>query len=99
MSHYHQEISAKQSHISADVRVGGQLFESDALKRKNLIFAIIMTIIQIAFCFLYGFLFYTPAQLINVTSIITIIAFAILIVAGISANIQVSDSSSDIPSV
>jgi hypothetical protein len=90
MSRVHQDISAKQSHISADVRVGGQLFESDALRRKNLAFAIIMTLIQIAFCLLYGFLFYTPAQLINITSIITIIAFAILIVAGIKANIQVS---------
>lgn len=41
-----------------------------------------MTIFQITICFLYGFLFYTPPEIINVSSIITMICLALLIVAG-----------------
>lgn len=97
MSQYQPEGTGRQSHLSADVRVDGHLFESPELRRKNLTFAIIMTIIQAVFCFLYGFLIYTPAQLINVTSIVTIIFFAVLIVAGNLALIQGSDSYSVTP--
>lgn len=79
MSTYHQEGA---SHMSVDVRVDGQLFESQELKSKNLKFAIVMTILQFCFCFLYGFLFYSPAEIINVSSIVTMISLALLIVAG-----------------
>ena len=52
--------SVAHSAISADVGIDGQLFESPELRRKNLIFAILVTFFQIAFCFFYGFLFRVP---------------------------------------
>lgn len=76
------EQPGRQSMASQDQRIGGQLFESDNLKTKNLIFAIVFTIIQFFFCFIYGFLYYTPAEMFNVTSVVTAIFMAILIVAG-----------------
>ena len=50
-----------------------------------------MIILQIVFCAAYGFIFRAPPQIINITSIITAIALAMLTVAGINLNMKGSD--------
>lgn len=61
---------------------GDYRYTSKSVYRNSLIFAILMIIIQVAVCLIYGLLFYAPPQLINVSSIITTIGLAILIIAG-----------------
>jgi hypothetical protein len=58
------------------------VFVSPTVQRNSLFFAIAMTALQVGLSLVYGFLILIPGQLINVGSIITMIALAILIVAG-----------------
>lgn len=81
MSHFSPSANP-HTIVSRDYEAGEPLLESEAMRKKNLVFAIILTCIQIAFCFLYGFLFVTPPSLINVSSIITAIGLAILVIIG-----------------
>lgn len=59
-----------------------KIYFNDAARKQNLVFAIILLILQIAFCAAYGFIFRAPLQIINITSIITAIALAMLAVPG-----------------
>lgn len=58
------------------------VFTSPYIQRNALIFSIFMGLLQIGLSFLYGFLIFIPTQYINIGSVITMIALAILIIAG-----------------
>ena len=50
-----------------------------------------MTVIQFAFCFIYSFLITVQPQVINITSIVTAVALALLIVPGTCKYMKVLD--------
>lgn len=58
------------------------VFASPAIQRNSLIFAIAMTLLQVGLSLIYGFLIMIPGQYVNIGSVVTMIALAILIVAG-----------------
>jgi hypothetical protein len=84
---------SKQTTTNADHPIGGELFEDERTARNNLIFAVLMTILLTFFVFLYGFLFRVQPEVINISSIATAIALAMLIVPGTPQIMQGSDSS------
>ena len=70
--------------MSAGREEAEEQFDSEQLRSKNLAFAIILTLLQLGIAFAYGFLIYSPPSLINITSVVTCVGFAILIIAGSS---------------
>ena len=74
-----------------------EFYHNESLESRNLVFGIILSLLMIAFCIIYGFLFKVKAEVINMTSIFTAIALAILIIPGTCRFTQDSGCCSDTP--
>jgi hypothetical protein len=52
------------------------------LRRNTIVFAILMVLSQIAFSIIYGVTIKIPSAAINISSVVTATALAILVIAG-----------------
>ena len=57
-------------------------YVSVGVEKNALGFAILMLLLQIGICLVYGFVINIPAMVVNLGSVLTMVGLAILVIAG-----------------
>jgi hypothetical protein len=73
-------MEREASNIDSKIQKGA--FSTEPIKRNALVFAIVMILLQIALCLIYGFLITVPVVQLNISSVIVTIGLVILVVCG-----------------
>lgn len=57
-------------------------YVSVGVEKNALVFAILMLVLQVGICLVYGFVINIPAMLLNIGSVLVMVGLAILVIAG-----------------